>query len=110
MNLMASISAIRDLGAEYLLVETEQRVNGLIPGAGGDILLGEDSEKLLEFSFTRQMRWNACQIVAISPEPGGVAALGRQRKVFASNHLCKPEHRLSGSYAIIVIYEQVVVY
>jgi hypothetical protein len=48
--------------------------------------------------------------VAISPEPGAVGALGRERKVFASNNFRKPLHRFVGIHLAIVIHEQAVVY
>jgi hypothetical protein len=50
------------------------------------------------------------EVVAISPEAGAVSALGRERKMFASNNFRKPPHRFFGIHLAIVIHDQPVVY
>ena len=78
--------------------------------AGGNTLLGKDSLKLLQFSFAREMSWKRFEIVAISPEPAAVAALGPDRKMLAPNHFSKSMNRLVGIHLTILIHEQLVVY
>jgi hypothetical protein len=86
------------------------RIKGLILGAGGDILLGQDGQKPFQFMFTWQMQGQPFEEVAISPEPGAVSALGRERKMLASNSFRKPPHRFIRIHLANVIYEQPVVY
>jgi len=56
--------------AQDLFVEKTNGIKGLILGAGGNTVFGNDSEKLLKLSLTGQMSWNVCQVVAVSPERG----------------------------------------
>jgi hypothetical protein len=84
--------------------------NGLILGAGGDIVSGQDAQKPFQFMFTRQMQRQPFEGVAISPEPGTVSTLCRERKMFASNNFRKPPQRFVGIRLAIVIHEQPVVY
>jgi hypothetical protein len=60
--------------------------------------------------FTWQMQREPFDEVAISPEPGAVSALGRERKVFLLNNFRKSPHRFFGIRLAIVIHEQPVVY
>jgi hypothetical protein len=98
------------LRAQGLLVEKDNCIKGLILGAGGDILLGQSGEKPFQFMFTWQLQGQPFEEVAISPEPGAVSALGRERKVLASNNFRKPPHRFIRIHLAIVIHEQPVVY
>jgi hypothetical protein len=93
-----------------LFVEKNNRVKGLILGAGRDILLGQSIQKPFQFLFTRSMRWKPFEVVAISPEPGAVTPLCAERKMFPPNHFRKSCDRFIGVHSIIVIYEQPVVY
>jgi len=86
------------------------RIKGLILGTGGDILLGRDGQKPFQFMFTWQMQRQPFEEVAISPEPGAVSALGRERKMLASNNFRKPSHRFIRIHLAIVIYEQPIVF
>ena len=80
-------------------------------GAGGDILLGQDGQKLFHFMFTGQMQRQPFAEVAISPEPSAVSALGRECKMLASNNFRRsPHRRFIRIDLVIVIYEQPVVY
>ena len=78
-------------------------------GAGGDMLLGQDGQKPFEFMFTWQIQRQPFEEVAIPPEPGALSALGRERKVLASNHFRKPPHRFIPIHLAIAIHEQPVV-
>ena len=60
--------------------------------------------------FIWQMQRQPFEEVAISPEPGAVGALGRERKVFALNNFRKSPHRFVGIHLAIAIHEQAVVY
>jgi hypothetical protein len=53
-----------------------------------------------------KMKWNPFEAVGISPEPGAVSALGRGRKMLASNTFRKPPRRFFGIHLAIVIHEQ----
>jgi len=86
------------------------RVKGLILGAGGDILLGQDGQKPFQFMFTWQMQRQPFEEVAISPEASAANALGRERKILASNNFRKSPHRFVRIHSAIVIHEQPVVY
>ena len=98
------------LRAQGLFVEKDDRIKDLILGGGGDILLGQSGQKLFQFMFTWQMQRQPFEEVAISPEPGAVSALGRERKMLASNNFRKPPHRFVRIHLAIVIHEQPVVY
>ena len=75
------------LHLEHLLVEKNNRVKGLILGAGRNIVFGEGGEELLQLLFTRIMRRKFYNVVAITLEPGAVAALRGERKVFAPHDI-----------------------
>ncbi|MGD1083572.1 MAG: hypothetical protein ABSA47_02335 [Verrucomicrobiota bacterium] len=81
----------------------------MILDAGGDMLLGQDGQKPFQFMFTWQIQRQPFEEVAISPDPGALSALGRERKVFVSNNFRKPPHRFFGVHLAIVIHEQPVV-
>jgi len=98
----ASLRSSRDFG--------NNRITGLILGAGGDILLGEDGQKPFQFMFTWQMQRQPVEEVAISPEPGTVGLLCRECKMFASNNFRKLLHWFVSIHFAIVIHEQPVVY
>ncbi len=98
------------LRPQGLFVEEDNCIKGLILGAGGDILLGQDGQKPFQFMFTWQMQREPFEEVAISPEPGAVSALGCECKMLASNNFRKPPHRFVGIHLAIVIHEQPVVY
>jgi hypothetical protein len=66
-----------------------RRMKGLILGAGGDILLGQDGQKPFQFMFTWHTQRQAFEEVAISPEPGAVSAFGGECKMLASNNFRK---------------------
>jgi len=83
---------------------------GLTLGAGGDMLLGQDGQIPFQFMFTWQMQRQPFEEVAISPEPGTVGPLCRERKMLASNNFRKPPHRFVRIHLAIVIHEQPVVY
>jgi hypothetical protein len=91
-------------------LEKDNCIKGLILGAGGGILLGRSGETPFQFMFTWQMQRQPFEEVAISPEPGAVSALGRERKMLASNNFRKPPHRFIRIHLAIVIHEQPVVY
>jgi hypothetical protein len=60
--------------------------------------------------FTWQMQRQPFEEVAISPEPGRVGPLCRERKILAANNFRKSPHRLIRIYLAIAIFEQPVVY
>ena len=60
--------------------------------------------------FTWQMERQRFEEVAISPEPGTVRTLRRERKMFASNYFRNSPHCFIRIHPAIVIYEQLVVY
>ena len=59
----------------------------MILGAGGNIVFGEGGEELLQLLFTRIMRRKFYNVVAITLEPGAVAALRGEGKVFAPHDI-----------------------
>jgi hypothetical protein len=68
------------------------------------LLLGDEPGMVFE------MQWKPSEAVAISPEPGAVIALWRERKVFASNNFRRPPHWFVRIHLAIVLHEQPVVY
>ena len=96
------LRSLRDFG--------NNRISGLTRVLAATSLLGEDGQKPFQFMFTWQMQRQPFEEVAISPEPGAVSALGRERKMFASNNFRKPPHRFVRIHLAIVIHEQPVVY
>jgi hypothetical protein len=82
----------------------------LILGAGGDIVLGQGGQKPFQFMFIWHTQRQPFEEVAISPEPGAASALGRERKMLASNNLGKSPHRFGSVHLAVVIHEQPVVY
>ena len=68
------------------------------------------AQQPFQFMFTWQMQGPPFEKVAISPEAGAVSALGRERKMLASNSLGKSPHRFGRFHLAIVIHEQPVVY
>ena len=79
-------------------------------GVGGGILLDQDGQKPFQYMFTWPMQRQPYEALAISPEPGAVSALGRERKMLASNNFRKPSHRFIRIHLAIVIYEQPIVF
>ena len=67
-----------------LFVEKNHRIKGLILRAGGNILPGE--MRPFQFLFTRQIMGKPPDVVAVSPEPGAVAALRCERKMLPANN------------------------
>ena len=84
--------------------------NGLILGAGGDIVSGQDAQKPFQFMFIWHTQRQPFEKVAISPEPGAASALGRECKMLASNNFRKPLHCCVRIHLAVVIHEQPVVY
>jgi hypothetical protein len=82
----------------------------LVLGAGGDILLGQDAQKPLQFMCNLQMQRRPFEEIAISPEPRAVSTPGRERKVLPSNNFGKSPHRFGSIHLAVVIHEQPVVY
>ena len=62
-------------------------LKGLILGAGGNIVFGEGGEELLQLLFTRTMSRQFHNEVAITLEPGAVAAFRGEGKVFAPHDI-----------------------
>ena len=62
-------------------------LKGLILGAGGNIVFGEGGEELLQFLFTRTMSRKFHNEVAITLEPGAVAAFRGESQVFAPHDI-----------------------
>jgi hypothetical protein len=88
----------------------DNRIKGLILGADGDILLGQDGQKPFEFMFTWQMQRQRFEEVAISPEPGEVNALCRECKMFVSNNFHTSPQCFVRIYLAILIHQQPAVY
>ena len=55
-----------------------------------------------------QMKWKPFEVVAISPEPGAVTALFRERRMLPLNHFRESAHRLVGIHLAILIREPLV--
>jgi len=98
------------LRAEGLFVEKDNRIHGLILGAGGGILLGRDGQKPFRFMFTWHTQRQPFEEVAISREQGAPSAPGREWKMLASSTFRKPLHRFVRIHRAFVIHEQAVVY
>lgn len=67
----------------------------------------------LKFEISKKMKKLTAEgdgIVAISPEPGAVAALGGERKLLAPNVFRKPASRFFVSDFTVSMYEPTVVY
>ena len=72
-------------------------------GAGGDILFGQDGQKRFQFMLTWQMQRQPFEEAALSPERRGASALGRERKILASNNFRKAPHWFGSVHLDIVI-------
>jgi hypothetical protein len=83
---------------------------GLILGAGGDTVHGQDDQKPFQFMFTRQMLRQPLEEVEISPEPDAACALDRECKMFAPNNFRDPPHSFGRIRLASLIHEQPVVY
>jgi hypothetical protein len=56
------------------------------------------------------MKQKFIKVVAISPEPGAITALRRERKMPPPNDLRNTPHHFFGIYSDILIYEPPVAY
>jgi hypothetical protein len=92
------------------LVEKDDRIKGLILGAGGDILLGQGAQKTLQLLFARQMRRKPFEAVAISAEPGAVTVLRGERKMLPRKHFRESAQCFIGIHTAFLIHEPPVVY
>ena len=75
------------LHPQRLLVKKEERIKSLILGAGGHIVFGQSGEKMFQLLFTRPMSRQFDNAVAITLEPGAVAALRGQRKMLSPHDI-----------------------
>ena len=66
------------------------RIEGLLLGAGRHILRGQCGEKTFQLLFTRQMSRQFDHECAVSLKPSAIALLGRQRQMFAPQHVGHP--------------------
>jgi len=76
-------------GAQHILVEEGDGVEGLLLPAGGDIMaLGQSREELFNFLLVAERRGSVLQSGHVAPQPMDVAGLGGER-------LCGAGERLS---------------
>jgi len=80
-------SSVRRPVIPCILVEKNDGIKGLILGAGRHIVLGQSGEKMFQLLFTRQMSRQLDHKIAETPEPGAVALLRAQRKMFTPNDI-----------------------
>ena len=72
---------------EGLLVKENNRVKGLILGAGRDTSFSKLGEELFKLLLASPVRGKPIDVVAITFEPGAVTLPGVQRKMLPSNDL-----------------------